>query len=140
MVWQQGQNTFLNICLTNANANSKKNQTVKAIMKKHEKKKKSTYNSCIMNVEHGIHSLVKQVLCSKFLSTLLPSFNFLFAKSCITNFNIDFVLLKHFSSIGFFFILPKTVPRCCMFLICPFIILSFRSYFSTFCHCIYLLQ
>ena len=53
MVWRQGQNAFLDIRLTNVNANLKKNRTVETIFKKHEKEKKRTYNSRIVNVEHG---------------------------------------------------------------------------------------
>ena len=53
VVWRQGQNAFLDIRLANVNANSKKNRTVETIFKKHEKEKKRTYNSRIMNVEHG---------------------------------------------------------------------------------------
>ena len=43
---------FFDIRLTNANANSQKNQTVESILKNHEKEKKRAYNSRIMNVEH----------------------------------------------------------------------------------------
>ena len=53
-VWQQEQNTFFDICLTNVNTNSQKHQTVETILKKHEKEKKSAYDSRIMTVEHGI--------------------------------------------------------------------------------------
>ena len=54
MVWRQGQNVFLDIRLTNVNANSKKkNRTVEKILKKHEKEKKRAYNNRIMNMEHG---------------------------------------------------------------------------------------
>ena len=53
VVWRQGQNAFLDIRLTNVNANSKKNRTVETIFKEHEKGKKRGYYSYIMNVEHG---------------------------------------------------------------------------------------
>ena len=52
VVWRQGQNAFLDIRLTNVNANSKWNQTVETIFKEHEKGKKRADYSCIMNVEH----------------------------------------------------------------------------------------
>ena len=38
-VWRQGQNAFFDIRLTNINANSQKNLTVEAILKKREKEK-----------------------------------------------------------------------------------------------------
>ena len=53
VLWRQGQNAFLDIRLTNVNANSKKNRIVEKIFKKHEKEKKRAYNSRIMNVEPG---------------------------------------------------------------------------------------
>ena len=52
-VWRQGQNAFFDIRLTNANACSQKDLPVCTILKKHENEKKRTYNSRIMNVEHG---------------------------------------------------------------------------------------
>ena len=53
VVWRQEQNAFLDIPLTNVNANSKKNRILEKIFKKHEKEKKRAYNSRIMNVEPG---------------------------------------------------------------------------------------
>ena len=41
-VWQQGQNAFFDIGLTNVNANSQKNQSVETILRKHEKEKKTS--------------------------------------------------------------------------------------------------
>ena len=46
-------NAFFNIRLTNANANSQNNQTVKTILKKNEKEKKRAYDSRIINVNMG---------------------------------------------------------------------------------------
>ena len=40
MVRREGQNTFIDIGLTNVNANSKKHQTVETILKKHKKRKR----------------------------------------------------------------------------------------------------
>ena len=51
-VWQQGQNAFFDIRLTNVNANSQKNQSVETVLRKHEKEKKTSHNSRIMNVKH----------------------------------------------------------------------------------------
>ena len=58
-VWRSGQNAYFDICLTNVNANYQKHQTVKNILKKHEKEKKRACNNQIMYVEHGtFHPLV----------------------------------------------------------------------------------
>ena len=51
-VWRQGQNPFFDIRLTNA-ACSQKDLPVCTILKKHENEKKRSYNSRIINVEHG---------------------------------------------------------------------------------------
>ena len=51
-VWRQVQNAFFDICLTNANAKSQKNQNVETILKKHEKEKERAYDSRNINVEH----------------------------------------------------------------------------------------
>ena len=49
---------LFNICFTNVNANSQKNQTVETILKKHKKEKKRAYKSRIINVEHGAFTLL----------------------------------------------------------------------------------
>ena len=52
-VWRQGQNTSLDIRLTNTNARLQKHLPVSTILKKDEKGKKRAYNNRIMNVEPG---------------------------------------------------------------------------------------
>ena len=52
-VWWQGQNAFFDIRLINTNACSQKHLPVITILEKHEKEKNRTYNSRIVNVEHG---------------------------------------------------------------------------------------
>ena len=52
-VWRTGQNAYLDVRITNANADSQKNQSIAKILKKHVNEKKRNYNSRIMNIEHG---------------------------------------------------------------------------------------
>ena len=52
-VWRQGQNTSLDIRLTNTNARLQKHLPVSTILKKDEKGKKRAYNNIIMNAEPG---------------------------------------------------------------------------------------
>ena len=51
--WREGQNAFLDVRITNANANSQRNSTVKSVLRKHENEKKRGYNRRIIQVEHG---------------------------------------------------------------------------------------
>ena len=52
-VWRDAQNTYFDIGVTNINSESQKHLPIKTILMKHEKEKKRSYNSRIMNVEHG---------------------------------------------------------------------------------------
>ena len=51
--WMRGQNTFFDVRVTNANANSQSNSTIRSILKKHEAEKKRAYNQIVMQIEHG---------------------------------------------------------------------------------------
>ena len=51
--YRDGQNAFFDIQVTNADSNSQRNRTIKAIMKTKEVNKKNEYNTRIMEVEHG---------------------------------------------------------------------------------------
>ena len=51
--WRNGQNAFLDVCLTNAEADSQIDRTVSAILRTHETKKKTAYNTRIIEIEHG---------------------------------------------------------------------------------------
>ena len=52
-VWRYAQNAYFDIRVTNINSESQKHLPIKTILMKHEKEKKRSYNSRIMNVEHG---------------------------------------------------------------------------------------
>ena len=51
--WRNGQNAFFDIRVTNADAISQQNSSIKSILQKHEAEKKRAYNRRIMEVEHG---------------------------------------------------------------------------------------
>ena len=51
--WRDGQNAFFDVRVTNADAESQENQTIKSVLKKHEGEKKLAYNRRVMEVEHG---------------------------------------------------------------------------------------
>ena len=51
--WQQGQNAFFNVRITNTNSESQSRLTSENIFTKHEREKKRLYNNRMMNVEHG---------------------------------------------------------------------------------------
>ena len=51
-VWKDAQNAYFDIRVTNINSESQKHLPIKTILMKHEKEKKRSYNSRIMNVEH----------------------------------------------------------------------------------------
>ena len=52
-VWRDAQNAYFDIRVTNINYESQKHLPIKTILMKHEKEKKRSYNSRIINVEHG---------------------------------------------------------------------------------------
>ena len=52
-VWKDAQNAYFDIRVTNINSESQKHLPIKTILMKHEKEKKRSYNSRIMDVEHG---------------------------------------------------------------------------------------
>ncbi len=52
-LYRDGQNAFIDVCVTNADCASQQNNTVKSVLRKHEMKKKRNYNKRIMEVEHG---------------------------------------------------------------------------------------
>ena len=51
--WRQGQSAFFDVRVTNIDSESKKNKTIKAILRENEMEKKREYNRRIMEVEHG---------------------------------------------------------------------------------------
>ena len=51
--WRDGQNAFFDVRVTNADAASQQNSTIKSILQKHESEKKCAYNRRVMEVEHG---------------------------------------------------------------------------------------
>ena len=51
--WRRGQNSFFDVRVTNADAASQRNSTVKSVLKKHEQEKKREYNQRVMQVEQG---------------------------------------------------------------------------------------
>ena len=57
-VWRDAQNAYFEIRVTNINFESQKHLPIKTILIKHEKEKKRSYNSRIMNVEHGTFPLL----------------------------------------------------------------------------------
>ena len=51
--WREGQNSFFDVRITNADTNSQRNNTLASILKRHEMEKKRGYNRRVMEVEHG---------------------------------------------------------------------------------------
>ena len=51
--WRDGQNAFFDVRVTNADCESQKNMSLKAVLSKHEQEKKRQYNQRIMNCDHG---------------------------------------------------------------------------------------
>ena len=51
--WRDGQNAYFDIRVTNPDAESQRNSTLKAILRKNELEKKRGYNRRVMEVEHG---------------------------------------------------------------------------------------
>ena len=51
--WRDGQNAYFDIRVTNADSESQRNSSIKAILRKHEQEKKRGYNRRVMEVEHG---------------------------------------------------------------------------------------
>ena len=51
--WRHGQNAFFDVRVTNADAVSQQNSSLKAVLQKHESEKKRGYNKRVMEVEHG---------------------------------------------------------------------------------------
>ena len=51
--WRNGQNAFFDVCITNAEADSQVDRSVDAILRTHETKKKTAYNTRIIEIEHG---------------------------------------------------------------------------------------
>ena len=51
--WRRGQNAFFDVRVTNADAASQSNATIKSILRKHEQEKKRAYNQRVMQVEQG---------------------------------------------------------------------------------------
>ena len=51
--WREGQNTFFDIMVTNADCPSQLEKPVQTILKSHENDKKRKYNARIMEVDHG---------------------------------------------------------------------------------------
>ena len=51
--WRRGQNSYFDVRVTNAEADSQSHQTLENVLKKHEREKKRSYNNRIMNIECG---------------------------------------------------------------------------------------
>ena len=51
--WRNGQNAFFDVRVTNADAESQEDSSIKSILRKHETTKKCNYNRRVMEVEHG---------------------------------------------------------------------------------------
>ena len=52
-LWREGQNSFFDVGITNADTDSQRNNTLTSMLKKHELEKKRGYNGRVMEVEHG---------------------------------------------------------------------------------------
>ena len=57
-VWRDAQNAYFDIRVTNISSESQKHLSIRTILMKHEKEKKRSYNSHIMNVEHRTFTLL----------------------------------------------------------------------------------
>ena len=51
--WRDGQDSFFDIRITNTTANSQVNTPIESVLRKHEMDKKRTYNTRIMEIDHG---------------------------------------------------------------------------------------
>ena len=51
--WRRGQNAYFDVRVTNADAASQTNSTIRSILKKHEAEKKRAYNQRVMQIEQG---------------------------------------------------------------------------------------
>ena len=51
--WRAGQNSFYDICITNADAESNVNKTVSSVLRSKEQSKKRSYNPRIMEIDQG---------------------------------------------------------------------------------------
>jgi hypothetical protein len=51
--WREGQQAFLDIRMTNADCETHKNKTLKAVLRYNEQQKKNHYNTRVVEMEHG---------------------------------------------------------------------------------------
>ena len=51
--WRNGQNSFFDVRVTNSDAESQKDKTIKSVLRTHEQEKKRTYNARIMEIDMG---------------------------------------------------------------------------------------
>ena len=51
--WREGQNAFFDVRTTNADCESQKDKTIKAVLRHHEQEKKNEYNARVMEIEQG---------------------------------------------------------------------------------------
>ena len=51
--WRDGQNAYFDVCVTNADCDSQRGASLKAVLRKHETRKKCMYNTRVMQIEHG---------------------------------------------------------------------------------------
>ena len=52
-VWRADHSAFIDVRMTNTHSPSQIHLTTESVLKKHEQEKKRSYNSCIINIEHG---------------------------------------------------------------------------------------
>ena len=71
--WRNGQNSYFDVRVTNAESESQRNVAINSILIKHEREKKREYNERIMNIEHGTFTPLIFTIHGVWVLNVLPT-------------------------------------------------------------------